>query len=60
MKTGEFKLTQKSAESKARAKQVIKGTYWQCLAKFHQLCSYSYLNHRKFSDIYYEIKSIKS
>lgn len=60
MKEGKFKLTQKDTGAKSRAKEVVKGTYWQCLAKFHQLCSYSYLNHRKFSDVYYEIKSIKS
>jgi len=59
MKEGKFKLTQKDTGAKSKAKEIIKGTYWQCLGKYHQLCSFSYLNHKMFSDIHYEIKNIK-
>ena len=55
-----YKLTQKDTEKKSKAKELIKGTYWQCLAKFHENCSFSYFNHKKFSAVHYEIKNIKS
>lgn len=60
MKEGMFKLTQKDTEKKSRAKELTRGTYWECLAKFHEKCTFSYFNHKMFSTVHYEIKTIKS
>lgn len=59
MKEGLFKLTEKPAGKGSRAKEKAKGTYWQCLGKFHQLCSFSYTNHRMFTDVEYKITPVK-
>jgi hypothetical protein len=60
MKEGKFKLVVKEEGTKARAKEIMKGSYWHCLAKFHELCSFSYLNHKRFVSTHYDIKSVKS
>ena len=62
MKEGKFKLVVKpeTAKGKARAKEIMRWSYWHCLAKFHELCSFSYLNHKRFVSTHYDIKSIKS
>jgi hypothetical protein len=33
-----------------------KGTYEECLAKFHRVCGHSFANHKKYSFIQYDIK----
>jgi hypothetical protein len=33
-----------------------KGTYEECLAKFHKLCGFSFANHKQYSFTQYEIK----
>jgi hypothetical protein len=34
----------------------LKGTYEECLAKFHKLCGFSFANHTAYSFIHYTIK----
>ena len=59
-KKGKFALYQKDTENaKSKAKKMFTGTYYECLAKFHSLCSFSYFWHKKFSFTHYDIKPVK-
>jgi hypothetical protein len=39
-------------------KVITKGTYLDCLSKFHQVCGFSFNNHKQYSYTNYDIIKI--